>query len=90
MADWSRVVRCQRCRNANPADVPACLRCGYQLGFRADADAEGGRPYTPPHTSVPFVARRTPTEIETALGIIRQEELFSWCCTQIAAKQPHR
>jgi hypothetical protein len=78
MADWSRVVRCQRCREANPADVAACLHCNHQLGLRVGAHADDVRPDTPPDASAPFVARRTLTEIETALGIIRREELFSW------------
>ena len=78
MADWSRVVRCNRCRKANPVDVAACLHCNHILGSSVAAGPDDVRPYTPPDTSVAFIAQREPDDIERAQAIIQREELFSW------------
>ncbi len=78
MADWSRVLRCLRCRKANPVDAATCLACGYQLSSQVAGDADDVRPYNFPDASVPFVARRTPSEVETAVAIVQSEALYSW------------
>ena len=86
MTDWARIKLCDECGKGNPADAARCLNCGHELGsgpaVYPAAYPDHARPYVPPDTSVPFVARRAPGEIERAERIIQSEGIFSWCAPE--------
>ena len=87
---WSEIISCEKCGRNNPADISICLNCGDRFTrgrlsrdpIIESRDVETNsfriRPYSRPNAVFPFTAERNPEEIQQALAVILEEDLFSW------------